>query len=122
MSKDDWLKNQSERWVAEMRMCSKYEDTPFSHKTLCLFSWLKKKFRKISIKQVKSILYDVENQSETVDNPLVLGSEDNPDEGDQMEVEYGPPGSPDMFMDSQEIEDMIKIGLSKNIWKNLTKT
>ena len=110
MTKEDWIKNEAKVWVARMKNHESYDASYFSSKVDCLLSWLRKQFHKITTKETKTILYELE---ETMDNPQEITttaeeSQRNEDQNlgeEQMEMDYDErPISPDMF-DCEDMED-----------------
>ena len=66
ITKEDWIQNEAKVWIDRMKMHEAYDESYFSVKVDCLLSWLRKQFPKITTKEAKTILYELE---EAMENP-----------------------------------------------------
>ena len=64
MTKEDWIQTEARLWVDRMKKHESYDVSYFSIKVDCLLKWLRKSFPKITTKEVKAILYEVEEGTE----------------------------------------------------------
>ena len=109
ISKEDWRKEEAKKWVDEMKKSVKYDDSYFSVKALRLQFWLRKTFPKISIKEARTILYELEEVTDDVsgNDETLDRNEDEDGNLEAMETDdVQPPGSPDLFdSDPEQMEE-----------------
>ena len=107
MVKEEWIKKEAKLWFDEMKKNEKYDSTWFSVKVVCLLGWLKKGFPKLTTKEMKKLLYELEENAEKEKEIEERPGEVNSQMIDeQMETENdNHPGTPDMF-DSDGSEQM----------------
>ena len=110
MTKGEWIQSEAKVWVDRMKNHESYDASYFSVKVDCLLKWLKKTFHKITTKEIKAILYELEEGTENPPEVVTTaeegqGTEDPSEDVEQMEMDYDErPKSPDMF-DSDEMEE-----------------
>ena len=114
MTKEEWIQTEAKVWVDRMKKHESYDASYFSIKVDCLLKWLRKSFPKITTKEIKAILYEVEEETEepqevTTTPEAGQGTKDLSEFEEQMEMEYDErPSSPDMF-DSDEMEEEVSL-------------
>ena len=113
LSKSDWKKSETKKWVNVMKVSEKYDFTSHAVKAWVLQDWLRKTFANVTLKEVKKLLYecetDDENSSDIEQEPNVPETEDS-DTGDAWADTHDESNadlekddeSPDMFDYSSE--------------------
>ena len=141
LSMPEWYRGEAKRWFEEMKDNEKYDATYFSIKADCLKSWLLKSFPKISINEAKTILFEIEENSEDNHNVDDMGNtEDSCGYGDMVVdlqdrdqdlMETDPviqQDSLDMFASDEEIVEDIEMNrtdkdrIIKQCCENMSET
>ena len=112
ITKEDWIKSEAKLWINKMKEHEKYDVTYFSVKVVCLLGWLKKGFPKLTTKETRNILYELEeetsNESEKDETPNEDAHQDRIEPMDTETNFINRPGSPDLF-DSDDDEQMEEV-------------